>query len=160
MNSGEVERIALWWGPGILLLLVFGYGFLRLAQYWIGKTTDVKLQQSASAFGIARQYVEQFLSTQKSQAEAFSRLATSVEHRDSHESFEHQEILIALKAMHRDMNLLYCRKADPPCAFRRPRSEGPAHERHALVGSNRVQPAFDFSTNLDETSQEWTENDS
>jgi hypothetical protein len=63
-----------------------------------------------SAFGIARQYVEQFLGTQKSQADALSRLAACVEHRDTHESFEHQEMLIALKALHRDLTGLRCRE--------------------------------------------------
>ena len=104
----DVERVALWWGPGIVIVLVFGYGFLRLAQTWIEKTMDVKRQQMESAFGIARQYVEQFLGTQRSQADALSRLAACVEQRDTRESFEHQEMLIALKAMHRDIESLPC----------------------------------------------------
>jgi hypothetical protein len=103
------EQIALWWGPGILILMLFGYGALRLAHYWIEKTMEVKRQQLDSAFGIARQYVEQFLGTQRSQADALARLASSVERRDSHESFEHQEMLIALKALHRDIAALPCR---------------------------------------------------
>jgi hypothetical protein len=103
------EQIALWWGPGILVLMVFGYGLLRLAHHWIEKSLEVKQQQTESAFRIAREYVEQFLSTQQSQAEALSRLATSVEQRDSHENFEHQEMLIALKALHRELIGLPCR---------------------------------------------------
>ncbi len=110
----DPEELALWWGPGVLVLVLFGFGFLRLAQYWIEKTMEVKRQQIESTFGMARQYVEQFLSTQCSQAEALSRLASSVEQRDTHESFEHQEMLIALKALHRDLQHLPCRGA-PTC---------------------------------------------
>ncbi|MFB3921588.1 MAG: hypothetical protein ACE145_07690 [Terriglobia bacterium] len=103
------EQIALWWGPGILVLMVFGYGLLRLAHHWIEKSLEVKRDQTDSLLRVVRVYVEQFLSTQQSQAEALSRLATSIEQRDSHESFEHQEMLIALKALHRDVRLLPCR---------------------------------------------------
>jgi hypothetical protein len=112
MSPIDVERIALWWGPGILVLILFGYGFLRLAHYWIERTMEVKQHQLDSVFGIARQYIEQFLGAQTSQADALSRLASSVEHRDSMERFEHQEILIALKAMHRDIDTLFRRTAD------------------------------------------------
>ncbi len=108
MLPDELWRVTLWWGPGVLIVLVFGFGFLRLAHYWIEKTMEVKRQQMESAFGIARQYVEQFLSTQRSQADALSRLAASVEQRDSRDSFEHQEMLIALKAMHRELESLPC----------------------------------------------------
>ncbi len=106
MSPINLERVALWWGPGVLLLMVFGLGFLRLAQYWIGKVMEVKQHQLDSAFGIARQYLEQFVSAQKSQAEALSRVATTAEARESIESFEHQEMLIAIKALHRDINTL------------------------------------------------------
>lgn len=102
----DFERVALWWGPGILLLLIFGYGFLLLARTWIERTMDFKRQQMESVFGIARQYIEQFLGTQRSQADALSRLAASIEQRDSKESFEHQEILIALKALYREVQQL------------------------------------------------------
>lgn len=105
----NLEHVALWWGPGILVLMVFGYGLLRLAHHWIEKSMEVKQQQVESVFGIAREYIEQFLGTQQSQAEALTRLASSVEQHDSHESFEHQEMLIALKAMHRDITALPCR---------------------------------------------------
>jgi hypothetical protein len=118
MNTLDVERVAIWWGPGILVLIIFGYGFLRLAHYWIEKSMDVKRQQVDSTYGIARQYIEQFLGTQSSQADALSRLASCVEHRESLEGFEHQEILIALKAMHRDIEGLDCRRGEPPCARR------------------------------------------
>jgi hypothetical protein len=99
----------MWWGPGILVLMAFGYGALRLAHHWIEKAMEVKRQQTEGAFRIVRDYIEQFLSAQQSQAEALSRLAGSVERRDSDESFEHQEMLIALKAMHRDITGLPCR---------------------------------------------------
>jgi len=123
MTPIDVERVALWWGPGILVLIIFGYGFLRLAHYWIEKSMEVKRQQMASAYGIARQYIEQFLRAQSSQADALSRLANSVEHRESLESFEHQEMLIALKALHRDIDSLRCRRDEPPCVLRLDPSE-------------------------------------
>ncbi len=110
MSSFDLERMALWWGPGVLILLAFGLGFLKLARYWIEKTMEVKRQQMESLFGMAQTYVEQFLSTQKCQADALTRLATSVEHRDSVESFEHQEMLISLKALHRDVEMLLRRE--------------------------------------------------
>jgi hypothetical protein len=103
------EQIAIWWGPGILVLMGFGYGGLRLAHHWIEKSMEVKRQHMESMFRLGRDYIEQFLGAQQSQAEALSRLASSVEQRDTHESFEHQEMLIALKAMHRDITDLPCR---------------------------------------------------
>jgi hypothetical protein len=103
------EQIAMWWGPGILVLMGFGYGALRLAHHWIEKSMEVKRRQHESAFGLVRDYIEQFLSAQQAQAEALSRLASSVEQRDTHESFEHQEMLIALKAMHHSIVELPCR---------------------------------------------------
>jgi len=106
MISSELERAALLWGPGVVLLILFGYGFLRLAHYWVEKMMEFKKFQMEGAFGMARQYVEQFLGTQRAQAEALMRLAGSVEQKDSHDSFEHQEILIALKAINRDMEML------------------------------------------------------
>ncbi len=106
MSDLDLERTALWWGPGILILFVFGFGSLKLARYWIEKSMDVKRQQMEHLFGMARTYVEQFLSTQQCQADALTRLATSVERRDSVESFEHQEMLISLKALHRDVEAL------------------------------------------------------
>ena len=108
MFPDELWRVTVWWGPGVVIVLVFGFGFLRLAHYWIEKTMEVKRQQMESAFGIARQYVEQFLSTERQQADALSRLAASIEQGDSRDSFEHQEMLIALKAMHRELESLPC----------------------------------------------------
>lgn len=104
----EGWQVAVWWGPGILILMVFALGFLRLARTWIEKSMEVKRQQMESAFGIARQYVEQFLASQHAQANALSRLAASVEQHDSREGFEHQEMLIALKALHREVESLSC----------------------------------------------------
>jgi hypothetical protein len=118
MNPLDLQRVALWWGPGVLLLITFGYGFLRLAHYWIEKSMEVKRQQMDGAYGLVRQYIEKFLGAQSGQADALSRLANSVEHHESQESFEHQEILIALKALHRDMNGLRCRSSEDFCPLR------------------------------------------
>ena len=118
MSPIDIQRVALWWGPGILVLIIFGYGFLRLAHYWIEKSMEVKRQQMDGAYALVRHYVEQFLSAQSGQADALSRLANSVEHRESQESFEHQEILIALKALHRDVNGLRCRSGEEICPLR------------------------------------------
>lgn len=138
------ERVVLWWGPGILLLMVFGYGFLRLAHYWIDRSMGMKSKQMEGAFGLGRQYIEQFLGTQKSQADALSRLASSVEHRESVESFEHQEILIALKALHRDIDTLYCRRGEPPCGL--PRDPiAPGGHRTQVAASQDANPVPDSS---------------
>src|SRR5437016_2611259 len=106
MAPFDAGRFALLWGPGILVLVVFSYGLSRLAFHWIDKSMEVKRKQTESGFDIARTYLEQFVSAQKSQADAFSRLASAVERRDSEDSFEHQEMLIAIKAMHRDIERL------------------------------------------------------
>ncbi len=111
MISSELERAALWWGPGVVLLILFGYGFLRLAHYWVEKMMDFKKFQMEGAFGMARQYVEQFLNSQRAQAEALSRLAGSVEKKESTDSFEHQEILIALKAINREISAMTQKEA-------------------------------------------------
>jgi hypothetical protein len=87
----------------------FGYGGLRLAHHWIEKSMELKRRQSEGMLGVAREYIEQFLSSQHAQAEALSRLAASVEQRDTHDSFEHQEMLIAIKAMHHEMGRMHCR---------------------------------------------------
>jgi hypothetical protein len=108
MLPENLWQMAVWWGPGVLIVLALGYGALRLAHYWIEKNMEAKRHQMESVFGIARQYVEQFLSTERQQADALSRLAASIEQRDSRDSFEHQEMLIAIKAMHRDMETLGC----------------------------------------------------
>jgi len=118
MNPFDLQHVALWWGPGILVLIAFGWGFFRLAEYWIGKSMEVKRQQMDGAYGLVRQYIEKFLGAQSGQAEALARLASSVEYHDSQESFEHQEILIALKALHQDMDALRCRSTDELCALR------------------------------------------
>ena len=99
----DLERYIVLWGPGILILIVFAYGFMKLAYHWIDRVMDVKHRQMDSAFSIARDYVGQLSGASKTQADALSRLASAVEHRDSLESYEHQEMLIALKALHRDV---------------------------------------------------------
>ena len=117
MIPEEFHRLMLYWGPGVLILMVLVYGFLRLAHYWIEKTMQVRSQKMESTFGLLRQYVEQFLGAQRSQADALSRLASCVEHRESIDSFEHQEILIALKAMHQDIDTLAGRRSGDHCGF-------------------------------------------
>ena len=102
----DLAQMAMWWGPGVLLLLAFTYGFMALARLWIERNMDAKRRQMDSAFGMAEQYVKQFLTAQRSQAEALGRLASSVEQSDSRDSLEHQQILVALRAMHRDLERL------------------------------------------------------
>jgi hypothetical protein len=118
MNPLDFEHMTVWWGPGVLILVAFGWGFFRLARYWIEKTMEMKRQQMDGAYGLVRQYIEKFLGAQSGQADALARLANSVEHHESQESFEHQEILIALKALHHDMGNLRCRGSDELCALR------------------------------------------
>lgn len=103
MMPNNLDKIALWWGPGILILMAFAYGFLKLAQHWIDKSMELKREQTENAFDIARDYIGQLAGAQRSQAEALSRLASTVEHRASTESQEHQEMLIALKVLHREV---------------------------------------------------------
>jgi hypothetical protein len=103
MMPEDFAHMAMWWGPGVLMLLVFSYGLLRLAQVWIERSMESRRRQMESVFGMAEQYVKQFLNAQRSQAEALGRLASSVEQSDSRDSMEHQQILIALRAMHGDV---------------------------------------------------------
>jgi hypothetical protein len=103
MFPGDVYEIAIWWGPGVLMLMVFAYGFLRLARLWLDRTMDARRLQAEKLFGLASEYAERFLSAQRSQADALSRLAASVERSDSRDSMEHQQILIALKVLHQDV---------------------------------------------------------
>jgi hypothetical protein len=113
MMPEDLTHMVLWWGPGVLLLMTFTYGFMQLARFWIGRTMDTKRQQMESAFGMAEQYVKQFLNAQRAQADALSRLATSVERSDSRDSLEHQQILVALRAMHRDLERLLRQPVEP-----------------------------------------------
>jgi hypothetical protein len=87
----------------VLILIVLSYGSMRLAYHWIDRWMEVKRKQMDSAFDIARDYIGQLAGASKSQAEALSRLAAAVEHRDSLESYEHQEMLVALKAIHHNV---------------------------------------------------------
>lgn len=106
MVPDEIIKLGVEWGPGVVLLLVFAYGAIRLAHHWIDKSMEIKREQLDGAFRIARDYLDQVVGAQKSQAEAISRLASSAEHRDSFEGIEHQEMLIALKALHREVQAL------------------------------------------------------
>jgi hypothetical protein len=106
MTSFDPERFALLWGPGVVVLLIFSYGLTRLAQYWIEKSLEFKRKQMDTAFSIARNYADQLVSSQRSQADAFSRLATSVEQGGSRDSLEHQEILIAIKVMREQLSAI------------------------------------------------------
>jgi hypothetical protein len=112
MMPQDFAHMAMWWGPGVLLLLAFSYGLLRLAQVWIERSMDARRRQMESLFGMAEQYVKQFLNAQVSQAEALGRLASSVEQSDSRDSMEHQQILIALRAMHGDIKRLVHQAAE------------------------------------------------
>jgi hypothetical protein len=146
MIPTEINHVVLWWGPGVLILMVFTYGFLRLAHYWIEKSMQVKSQQMESAFGIARHYIEQFLGAQKSQADALARLVSFVEHRESVDSFEHQEILIALKAMHQDIDAVAGRRSGDACVFhqepgRLDRLRTAPHEPIPSASKSRLAPA-------------------
>lgn len=106
MVPQDLERYIVLWGPGILILIVLAYGCMKLAYHWIDRAAEVKRFQMDGAFDIARDYVGQLAGAAKSQAEALTRLAATVEHRDSVESYEHQEMLISLKALHRNMDEL------------------------------------------------------
>ena len=154
MNFPDIQRVALWWGPGVLVLIAFGYGFLRLAQYWIEKSMEVKRQQMDGAYGLVRQYIEKFLGAQSGQADALSRLANSVEHRESQESFEHQEILIALKALHRDMNGLRCRNLED---FSPPRTTAGFAGLCASSPDLSREPGFSSTCGLPETAAQATQ---
>ena len=103
MAPFDIGQFALLWGPGILVLALFSYGLLRLACHWIDRSTEAKRRLTENLVDVARTYLDQFVSAQKSQADAFSRLASAVEQRDSADSLEHHQMLIAIKAMHRDM---------------------------------------------------------
>lgn len=112
MIPQDLAHYVVLWGPGILILIVLSYGFMRIAYHWIDRVMDVKRRQTDSAFDVARDYVAQLAGSSKSQADALSRLAAAVEHRDSLESYQHQEMLIALKALHRSVGELLDPKAE------------------------------------------------
>ena len=113
MIPEDFIHMALWWGPGLLLVLIFTYGILYLARIWLERAMDTKRRQMESVFGMAEQYVKQFLNAQRSQADALARLAASVERSDSRDSLEHQQILIALRAMHRDIERALRQPVEP-----------------------------------------------
>jgi hypothetical protein len=66
MMPEDFAHMAMWWGPGVLMLLVFSYGLLRLAQVWIERSMESRRRQMESVFGMAEQYVKQFLNAQRS----------------------------------------------------------------------------------------------
>ena len=106
MEPDDIQRYIVLWGPGILILILLSYGFMRLAYHWMDRAAEIKRSQMDGAFEIARDYVGQLAGAARSQAEALTRLAGAVEHRDSVESYEHQEMLIALKALNRNVDEL------------------------------------------------------
>ena len=55
MFPENLGQMALWWGPGVLLVLILTYGFLYLARFWIERTMDRKRQQMESACEMAGQ---------------------------------------------------------------------------------------------------------
>ncbi len=103
MIPQDLSRYVILWGPGILILIVLAYGLMRIAYHWIDQAMDVKRRQTDSAFDVARDYVAQLAGASRTQADALTRLAAAVEHRDSLENYQHQEMLIALKALHRSV---------------------------------------------------------
>ena len=104
MNSLDFEKFALLWGPGIVVLGVFSFAGVKLAQYWIDRAMEQRRKQMEGSFEIARTYLDQIVGAQRSQSEAFTRLAASVEQGDSKTGFEHQEMLTAIKALHRHVD--------------------------------------------------------
>jgi hypothetical protein len=113
MIPQDLVRYVVLWGPGILILIVLSYGLMRIAYRWIDRSMEVKRRQTDSAFEVAREYVSQLAGASRSQADALTRLAAAVEHRDSIESYEHQEMLIALKALHRSLGELLLEPGAP-----------------------------------------------
>jgi len=109
----DLSHYVVLWGPGILILIVLSYGLMRIAFHWIDRTMDVKRRQTDSAFEVARDYVAQLAGASRTQADALERLAAAVEHRDSLETYQHQEMLISLKALHRSVGELLEPKTPP-----------------------------------------------
>jgi len=111
MNGLDLEKFALLWGPGIVVLGVFSFTGAKLARYWIDKLMEHRRKQIDGAFEIARTYLDQIVGAQRSQAEAFTRLAASIDQGGSKVGFEHQEMLTAIKALHRHVDGLARGKA-------------------------------------------------
>ena len=109
----DLSHYVVLWGPGILILIVLSYGLMRIAFHWIDRTMDVKRRQTDSVFEVARDYVAQLAGASRTQADALERLAAAVEHRDSLETYQHQEMLISLKALHRSVGELLEPKSPP-----------------------------------------------
>ena len=67
---------------------------------------ELKRDQWEETLRVARDHLDRVLEAQKSQAGAIAHLAGSVEKRDSTEGYEHKEMRIALRAIHRDIQLM------------------------------------------------------
>jgi len=111
MNGLDFEKFALLWGPGIVVLGVFSFTGVKLAQYWIDRSMEQRRKQTEGTFDIARTYLDQIVSAQRSQSDAFTRLAATVEQGGSKVGFEHQEMITAIKALHRHVDGLARGKA-------------------------------------------------
>jgi len=111
MDALNFEKFALLWGPGIVVLGVFSFTGAKLAQYWIDKSMEHRRKQIEGTFEIARTYLDQIVSAQRSQSDAVTRLAATVEQGGSKVGFEHQEMLTAIKALHRHVDGLVRGKA-------------------------------------------------
>jgi len=111
MDALNFEKFALLWGPGIVVLGVFSFTGAKLTQYWIDKSMDHRRKQMEGTFEIARTYLDQIVGAQRSQSEAVTRLAATIEQGGSKVGFEHQEMLTAIKALHRHVDGLARGKA-------------------------------------------------
>jgi hypothetical protein len=101
MDGFDLGKFALLWGPGIVVLGVFSFTGAKLAQYWIDKAMEQRRKQMEGTFDIARTYLDQIVGAQRLQSDAFTRLAATIEQEGSKTGFEHQEMLTAIKALHR-----------------------------------------------------------
>ncbi len=104
MNGLDLGKFALLWGPGIVVLGVFSFTGVKLAQYWIDKSMEHRRKQIEGSFEIARAYLDQIVGAQRSQSDAVTRLAATVEQGTSKVGFEHQEMITAIKALHRHVD--------------------------------------------------------
>jgi len=111
MNGLDLEKFALLWGPGIVVLGIFSFTGAKLTQYWIDKSMEHRRRQIEGTFEIARTYLEQIVGAQRAQSDSFTRLAATVDQGSAKVGFEHQEMLTAVKALHRHVDGLARGKA-------------------------------------------------
>jgi hypothetical protein len=104
MNGLDIGKFALLWGPGIVVLVVFSFTGAKLAQYWIDKSMEQRRRQIEGTFEIARTYLQQIVGAQRSQSDAVASLVATVEQGGSKVGFEHQEMMMAIKALHRHLD--------------------------------------------------------